>query len=64
MQAALDRAREGRTCVVIAHRLSTIQNADVIFVLENGQVLEQGTHQELITKKGAYAGFVSNQNIR
>ncbi|XP_025081232.1 multidrug resistance protein 1-like [Pomacea canaliculata] len=64
VQAALDRAREGRTCVVIAHRLSTIQNADVIFVLENGQVLEQGTHQELITKKGAYAGFVSNQNIR
>lgn len=63
VQTALDNAREGRTCLVIAHRLSTIQNADVIFVMENGQVLERGTHQELLAKQGAYAGFVHNQKI-
>ncbi|XP_076472534.1 ATP-dependent translocase ABCB1-like [Babylonia areolata] len=64
VQQALDNAREGRTCIVIAHRLSTIQNADVIFVMENGQVLEKGTHQELLALHGAYAGFVSNQKIQ
>ncbi|KAL8574859.1 hypothetical protein ACOMHN_044881 [Nucella lapillus] len=64
VQQALDNAREGRTCIVIAHRLSTIQNADVIFVMENGQILEKGTHQELLALQGAYAGFVGNQKIR
>ena len=63
VQEALDNAREGRTCIVIAHRLSTIQNADIIFVMEDGQVLEKGTHQELLAKQGAYAGFVHNQKI-
>ena len=63
VQEALDNAREGRTCLVIAHRLSTIQNADIIFVMEDGQVLEKGTHQELLAKQGAYAGFVHNQKI-
>lgn len=54
VQEALDDARYGRTCVVIAHRLSTIQNADKIVVIHKGKVIEEGTHQELITKQGAY----------
>ncbi|CAB4007770.1 multidrug resistance 1 isoform X3 [Paramuricea clavata] len=54
VQDALDKAREGRTTLVIAHRLSTIQNANCIVVLRKGKVIEQGTHQELINKRGAY----------
>ena len=54
VQEALDKAREGRTSIVIAHRLSTIYTADCIAVIHNGQVLESGTHSELMAKKGAY----------
>ena len=54
VQEALDKAREGRTSIVIAHRLSTIYNADVIAVIKEGQVVESGTHQELMKKKGLY----------
>ena len=54
VQEALDRAREGRTCIVIAHRLSTIYNADSIAVIKDGKVEEQGTHSELLEKKGIY----------
>ena len=54
VQEALDKAREGRTSIVIAHRLSTIYNSDCIAVIHKGQVLEQGTHAELMAKKGAY----------
>ncbi|XP_004851267.1 multidrug resistance protein 1-like [Heterocephalus glaber] len=61
VQEALDRAREGRTCLVIAHRLSTIQNADVIVVIQNGKVREQGTHQQLLAQKGVYFSMVSVQ---
>ena len=54
VQAALDKAREGRTCIMIAHRLSTIQNADVICVIHNGQVVEQGNHHHLMEIQGYY----------
>jgi ABC-type multidrug transport system fused ATPase/permease subunit len=55
VQAALDEAMHGRTAIVIAHRLSTITAADRIVVLQDGRVVEQGTHAELITLDGAYA---------
>uniref|UniRef100_A0A8C3NLY3 Phosphatidylcholine translocator ABCB4 n=1 Tax=Geospiza parvula TaxID=87175 RepID=A0A8C3NLY3_GEOPR len=62
VQEALDKAREGRTCIVIAHRLSTIQNADKIVVLQNGRVTEQGTHQQLLAEKGVYYSLVNVQS--
>ena len=52
---ALDRLMEGRTVVVIAHRLSTIQRADVIFVVDNGEIAERGKHEELMKLNGIYA---------
>ncbi|CAG9782591.1 unnamed protein product [Diatraea saccharalis] len=55
VQEALDRASEGRTCLIIAHRLATIQNADMICVIDRGVLAEIGTHKELIDKKGIYA---------
>ena len=54
VQEALDKAREGRTCIVIAHRLSTIYNSDCIAVIHNGNVLERGNHSELMAQEGAY----------
>ena len=54
VQEALDKAREGRTSIVIAHRLSTVYGADCIAVIQAGKVAEQGTHSELLTKKGIY----------
>ncbi|XP_006891548.1 PREDICTED: multidrug resistance protein 1 [Elephantulus edwardii] len=61
VQEALDKAREGRTCIVIAHRLSTIQSADLIVVFQNGKVKEQGTHQQLLAQKGIYFTMVNVQ---
>jgi ABC-type multidrug transport system fused ATPase/permease subunit len=61
VQDALDKLMEGRTSFVIAHRLSTIRNADKIFVLNNGEIVETGTHDELVTQNGAYAGLVELQ---
>ncbi|CAH2322072.1 multidrug resistance 1-like isoform X1 [Pelobates cultripes] len=61
VQQALDDARQGRTCVVIAHRLSTVQNADIIAVIQNGRVIEQGTHSQLLAKQGAYYALVNSQ---
>jgi len=55
VQEALDKAQEGRTCIIIAHRLSTIQNCDCIFVFKSGQILEYGTHDELMDLDGFYA---------
>ena len=55
VQAALDRLAEGRTTLVIAHRLSTVRHADKIVVMENGRVVEEGTHDDLLAKEGVYA---------
>jgi ABC-type multidrug transport system fused ATPase/permease subunit len=57
IQEALSNLIRGRTTIVIAHRLSTIQNCDTIYVLDQGQIIEQGTHQELLEKNGRYARF-------
>ncbi|KAI4891347.1 hypothetical protein NFI96_015728 [Prochilodus magdalenae] len=61
VQEALDKARQGRTCIVVAHRLSTIQNADTIVVFQNGEVVEQGTHQQLLNQQGTYYTLVNSQ---
>lgn len=54
VQTAFERARKGRTMIAVAHRLSTIQSADVIFVFDDGKVVEKGSHAELVTKRGVY----------
>nr|KAF6493312.1 ATP binding cassette subfamily B member 11 [Rousettus aegyptiacus] len=59
VQVALDKAREGRTCIIIAHRLSTIQNSNIIAVVSQGIVIEKGTHKELMAQKGAYYKLVT-----
>lgn len=59
VQEALDKAREGRTCIVIAHRLSTIQNSNIIAVMSRGFVIEKGTHDQLMALKGAYYKLVT-----
>ena len=62
VQRALDNiSQKNVTTVIIAHRLSTIRNADLIYALKDGKVLEQGTHQELLAKNGYYAGLVKSQ---
>ncbi|XP_039235602.1 ATP-dependent translocase ABCB1 isoform X3 [Pipra filicauda] len=63
VQAALDKAREGRTTVVVAHRLSTVRNADHIAVFEGGVVAEQGNHLKLLERKGIYYKLVNMQAI-
>lgn len=61
VQEAMDKLRDGRTAFVIAHRLSTIRNADTILVMEDGDVVEQGNHDELMEKDGAYARLYQAQ---
>ncbi|XP_069716416.1 ATP-binding cassette sub-family B member 5 [Phaenicophaeus curvirostris] len=61
VQKALDNARQGRTCIVIAHRLTTVQSADIIAVIQNGRVVEQGTHSQLLAKEGHYYALVNAQ---
>uniref|UniRef100_A0A0N4VZF0 ABC transporter domain-containing protein n=1 Tax=Haemonchus placei TaxID=6290 RepID=A0A0N4VZF0_HAEPC len=58
---ALDRAMKGRTVLVIAHRLSTIRNADLICVIKDKKVQEQGTHDQLVRKRGLYYNLVKSQ---
>ena len=62
IQTALHRMRKGRTTIAIAHRLSTIQDADQIFVMHDGQIVERGTHQELLTQQGLYYNMYLLQN--
>ncbi|HEB26197.1 MAG TPA: lipid A export permease/ATP-binding protein MsbA [Porticoccus sp.] len=61
IQAALDEVMQGRTTFVIAHRLSTIENADRILVMDQGKIVEQGTHQQLLALKGRYSQLHSKQ---
>lgn len=62
VQEALDRVMVGRTTIIVAHRLSTIRNADVIAVVQNGNIVETGSHEELILKQnGAYSSLVQLQ---
>ncbi|MCA0933811.1 ABC transporter ATP-binding protein/permease [Lutimonas saemankumensis] len=63
VQSALEKMMENRTSVVIAHRLSTIQKADLIVVMQNGKIVEQGKHSELLKKKGAYFKLVNMQSL-
>lgn len=61
IQAAMRNLMKGRTCFVIAHRLSTIQNADEILVVQQGEIVEQGNHQQLMERGGVYAGLYRSQ---
>lgn len=61
IQEAMDRLTQGRTSFVIAHRLSTIRNADLILVMKDGNIIEQGTHDELLSQNGFYAGLYNSQ---
>ena len=61
IQSAMNKLMEGRTCFVIAHRLSTVKNADTILVVRNGEITEQGTHDELINLKGFYSTLYNSQ---
>ena len=61
IQAAMDNLMKGRTSFIIAHRLSTIKNADLILVMNHGDIVEQGTHEELLAKNGFYAGLYNSQ---
>ncbi len=63
MQEALDHLMHGRTTVVIAHRLSTIKNADLICVMQDGRIVERGTHDELMALGGAYSHLVEMQTF-
>ena len=61
IQEAMDNLMEGRTSFIIAHRLSTIRNADLILVMNNGDIIESGTHDELLLQDGFYAELYNSQ---
>ena len=61
VQKAFAKMMEGRTSFIVAHRLSTIQEADVILVMKDGHIIEQGSHQELLANKGFYAELYNSQ---
>jgi len=64
VQAALKEVLKNRTSIVIAHRLSTIVNADQILVIDSGSIVERGTHEELVNKKGLYFDLYERQNFQ
>lgn len=61
VQKAMDELTKGRTSFIIAHRLSTIRNADLILVMNEGDIIEQGTHEELLKQNGFYANLYNSQ---
>ena len=61
---AVKKLMKGKTCFMIAHRLSTIKNADLILVMNEGNIIEQGTHDELLKKKGFYAKLYNSQFVK
>ncbi|MBU3812674.1 MAG: ABC transporter ATP-binding protein/permease [Candidatus Niameybacter stercoravium] len=61
IQSAFNKLMEGRTTFIVAHRLSTIQNADIILVMKEGKIIEQGNHEELLARKGFYAELYNSQ---
>jgi ATP-binding cassette subfamily B protein len=61
VQEALERIMQDRTVFIIAHRLATVRSADRILVVEQGQIVESGTHEELLAKGDRYAGFYAQQ---
>lgn len=63
VQAALDKAAKGRTTIAVAHRLSTVQKADVIYVFDEGRIVEAGTHSELLDARGQYYKLVNRQTV-
>ena len=64
VQDALNNLMKNRTSLIIAHRLSTIQNADTIVVLESGEIVEQGKHQELMNRNGLYRRLIDMQTFQ
>jgi ATP-binding cassette subfamily B protein len=61
IQEAMDRLMKDRTSFIIAHRLSTVRNADKIIVIEDGHIIEQGSHEELLEQKGYYYNTLNTQ---
>ena len=63
IQSAFDRLAKDRTTIIIAHRLSTVRGADRILVVENGRIVEEGPHEALLAKNGAYAALYRTQEL-